>query len=321
MGYLVEQHAKASNEFKDDDLYSDRSKEAKHYTIKDIMENLYLVNAGIAVVERGGHEKITGSMLLSPYSLMHYDYSSKGNRTYLKTTSGGKPKFIQKEMCRITKEFIEREFKYFEHVLYGLQKNNLYRIIYEHKRKGLRKYEQRRIERRIDRRPAQSFSNKEDRLYPLSDEQYNKFARSMFRKHKAPRFGKHFIDGVKFGSSYVKYYKVGQQFNGVSRSQHSTMQITGVDERCFGLKLCRSKNNAVQLGYEVDDDGVFVIDTKHNGRRSHLWVKLYGTNGRNPLFTGRGWRNMFYGYGSKRRSKELYDSITNTYKEVCRREG
>ena len=143
----------------------------------------------------------------------------------------------------------------------------------------------------------------------------------MFRNHKQPRFGKRFIDGVKFGSAYVKYYKVGQPLNGVSLPPHSTMQVTGVDERCFGLKLCRCKNDIVQLGYEVDDDGIFVIDTKHKGKRSHLWVKLYGTNGRNPLFTGRGIKSMFFGYGSKRKMKELYDSITNTHREVRRHEG
>ena len=144
MGYLGEQYHKVSKEFTDDDFYSDRSKETKHYAFTDILANLHLVNAAIAVTERGNHDKIHRSVLLSPYSIMHYSYGrgprQSDDADYLKVTSGGKPKFVMKEMCRITKEFVEQEFKYFESVMEGLQKNNLYRAIYEHKRKGLRIY-------------------------------------------------------------------------------------------------------------------------------------------------------------------------------------
>ena len=279
---------------KKDDQEAGRVDGSIHYTFDDIISKLPIVNAGRTVCSRGKEEPIHINMLLNPYSPMMPSMTTEEYRlskNHTKTIGENNPKKIRKSTSSTVAEFVQREFESFADILHGLTKENLYRVIYEHKKCKIKKLEDRIIDAgnylKDDR--VEKFSEVVGRLYPLARGSYDEFSRKLFRKYKSPTFKKRFMNGVVFGSKHIDHYEV--------KVRNFPRKMIGVDKRYIGLVAIK-RMERMKLGFDTDS-GVFTCIERNNTKKQNLWELV---RSRKVLFSTQkqALATLYYGHGRRK---------------------
>lgn len=297
------------------------SKKGKSYTIDDILNNLDSINMGRAITTRDGAlGPINKNIILSPYSSMYQIYSGNvlqsPNDKNMLTDLHKDRKIPRKRMMRhigaIVKEFVNSEHQHFANVLCGLTQSNMYRIIMDYKRDCVQIAENRALLYDVDEELLlHTRFGCPDRLYPLSIERYNRFAREKYAKLKSPRFNKRFIDSIRFGGARIESTRKKVNLHGPSFEKLCTV------ERHIGFRRFKFLNNHVGISFEMDG-GCFILHERKNGKQQHLWLlKQYRIKG-SPLVLPRKKQKrdfdeniydfnnpVYYGPGSRKRSEHI----------------
>jgi len=311
----------------------------KHYSLEDIINNIDTINMGRAILNRAKTSGlIDKEMFLNPYSYMiildedtislfridgtvkHYS-NKKSDMRYI---HGTKPdRLIVQKVASTVKRFVNEEYDLFSNVLPGLTRVNMYSAIMDYKRKCIHKAEGRYLSSATDSvfGLGTGFGTTKDRLYPLSIERYNKFARDKYRELKSPRFKKRFIDSIRFGSSRILSRLVSCNPRGSNGTFH--FKKLSVVERHLGLVQIIDSDKHSKLGFELDG-GCYVLCKRNNGKRQHLWAlhnyRVDGAPSINCSYRGRSIgkksrsikSNTYYGYGKE----EMLKGIQNVLNEL-----
>ena len=184
----------------------------KIYKIQDLLKALPLINSSIILLDVNNFEKLDFLLFLNLFhDLIECNKQYSNHNKILLTKeiifkipgiSHPNIRSEYKSIRKISKEISGFFYDCVYPVMEGLTQSNFFNIIFNAKRRGLERRHQRRISRE-DSEINYNFSYRSDRIYPLSYNKYQQFAKKIYIKWKYPKIKKTFIDGVVFGEAKV----------------------------------------------------------------------------------------------------------------------